>query len=130
MKGQPTARFSEEQMKELQEKGSFLWKQITYPSGKKRELRVGLGQIEERANVDIDSVANMKESRVLLLHGTSDQTIPFSDVLLFQKVIKNAQSCDLAAVEGANHFYKDKRVELCDVITNWIKKQPHQQSKL
>jgi pimeloyl-ACP methyl ester carboxylesterase len=42
--------------------------------------------------------------KVIIIHGTKDQLVPFSNVPFMEKESVNAKSIDVLAIEGANHF--------------------------
>jgi len=117
MKDQPNTRFTAEQLNDLKEKNCFLWMTVSYPSGKKRELYIRNGQIEERASLDMDVVTSIKFSTVLTIHGTNDTTIPQTDGIKYQQLIPNSQ---LILIEGANHSYSHHRNQVSETIKNWL----------
>ena len=41
---------------------------------------------------------------MIIIHGTKDQLVPFSNVPFMEKELINAKSIDVIAIEGANHF--------------------------
>lgn len=42
--------------------------------------------------------------KVIIIHGTKDQLVPYSNADFMQKAFINAQSVNLISIEGANHF--------------------------
>jgi pimeloyl-ACP methyl ester carboxylesterase len=44
------------------------------------------------------------QCKVVIIHGTKDQLVPFSNVPFMEKEFVNAKSIDVIAIEGANHF--------------------------
>lgn len=43
-------------------------------------------------------------SKVILIHGTKDQLVPFSNVAFMKREFSNIQSLKVIAIENANHF--------------------------
>ena len=120
MKQQPNSRFTEQQMNDLKEKNKFYWQTLTYPSGKKRDLYIRSGQMEERAAVDMNAVTSIKSSKVLIIHGTNDPIISHADGQMLQSLIPNSE---IKLVEGANHSYTHHRKQLDDTITEYLLKK-------
>src|SRR5690554_543299 len=93
MQKAPLGRFTPQQMKgetverrltsDLEEKGRFMWFKKKYPSGKERDLWVTKEGIENRATIDMTVIDKSPPSKVLIIHGTGDEVIPFqvSDLL-------------------------------------------------
>ncbi|XVE54072.1 hypothetical protein DITRI_Ditri03aG0052600 [Diplodiscus trichospermus] len=84
------------------------------------EYRVTEESLMERLRTDMHGACLKidKECRVLTVHGSADEIIPFEDALEFAKIIPNHQ---LQIVEGADHGYTLHQTELASVVLNFIK---------
>ncbi len=87
-------RLSEAQQQELKDRGETLWRS---------RWRLTAAAYQERALVDM-SVCRQIQSRVTIIHGTSDSLIPVQDAISFSRSIP----CnDLRLLEGASHDFRD-----------------------
>ncbi|PIA40223.1 hypothetical protein AQUCO_02500135v1 [Aquilegia coerulea] len=85
-----------------------VWYRITEESMMER-----LGTDMHAACLSIDN-----SSRVLSVHGSSDEAIPVEDAFEFSKIIPNHK---LHVIEGADHGYSKHQSELAEVVLNFIK---------
>ncbi|KAL6061974.1 Alpha/beta-Hydrolases superfamily protein [Balamuthia mandrillaris] len=112
------SRFSEEQLKEMEEKGKFMWRV------RDKYWEVTKEGYEERASVDMTVVRDI-QSKVLTIHGDSDEVIPLADAHMFHEHIPHHE---LQVIAGASHFYHGKYEELVAAIVRWLSKElnpPH-----
>jgi pimeloyl-ACP methyl ester carboxylesterase len=121
MNEQPNSRFTVEQMAELARVGRFLWRTERYPSGHERQLFITSKQIEERAAVDMNVVTQIRRSRVLVVHGTDDSTVPHEDAKKLHELMGARSS--LALIDGANHSYSQHNAQLLQTIGSWLSEQ-------
>lgn len=111
-------KYPKEKIKELNEKGflsinawgkSFkLYKKYFYD-------RVAYGDIRDKVRVIKDPV--------LIIHGTEDKDVPFSNSKKIISVLNKKSK--FMSIEGADHFFKEKthREKLIDSIVSWLKQQ-------
>ncbi|XP_050388130.1 uncharacterized protein LOC126805077 [Argentina anserina] len=59
-----------------------------------------------------------KDCRVLIVHGSADESTPFADAFEFAKIIPNHR---IHIVEGADHCYTSHQAELDTVVVDFIK---------
>jgi len=53
---------------------------------------------------DLKPLLKNIKSEILIIHGTKDQLVPYSNVAFIQKEFVNAKSMDLISIKDANHF--------------------------
>lgn len=53
---------------------------------------------------DLKPLLKNIKSEILIIHGTKDQLVPYSNVGFIQKEFVNAKSMDLISIKDANHF--------------------------
>ncbi|KAI7725650.1 hypothetical protein M8C21_001675, partial [Ambrosia artemisiifolia] len=95
----------------------------------KKELL--LGDMAEETAMQLLNI-NMHEAglrvdqdcRVLIVHGSADETNPVEDALEFAKIIPNNE---LRIIEGANHDYTNHRDELVSVVLEFLKDNMHRE---
>lgn len=69
-----------------------------------RKVEVGLHFLNELKESDIAKINYIEYAdKILILHGTKDEIVPFEDV----KAFANNNSIDFIAVEGADHRFTD-----------------------
>lgn len=84
---------------EAVEKG-FTWMRFEW----REPLRLGKKWIDEADSMDVLSYAAKARAPICSIHGTLDDTVPFSDSEKVQAVAKNRKS-RLVAIEGADHTF-------------------------
>mmetsp|Transcript_15137 Transcript_15137/g.23858 ORF Transcript_15137/g.23858 Transcript_15137/m.23858 type:complete len:316 (+) Transcript_15137:2-949(+) len=94
---QAKGRFTEEQIQQLEQEGSFLWE----AGGK--QYPVTQQDFEERRQIDVSLVQNIKRAKVLTIHGSEDATIPVADAYEWGNLIENHS---LEVIEGASHSFR------------------------
>eukprot|EP00123_Amoebidium_parasiticum_P009279 comp19381_c0_seq1/m.22360 comp19381_c0_seq1/g.22360 ORF comp19381_c0_seq1/g.22360 comp19381_c0_seq1/m.22360 type:complete len:260 (-) comp19381_c0_seq1:166-945(-) len=109
----PASRFTPQQQEDLRTQG------YTYTNGGGgRQFRITQSGIDERLRVDMSGASRIS-SKVLLVHGTADETIPCSEVHVFASLIP---SNEVRLVEGANHSFTEQNMwmSLCRVVQDWM----------
>ena len=78
-------------------------------------------ELDERTAIEMDAVvARIKhETRVLLVHGTADEIIPFADAEAMAVRFRETHhpSFELLPVDGANHFFNASQTHVHTIIT-------------
>mmetsp|Transcript_28693 Transcript_28693/g.37617 ORF Transcript_28693/g.37617 Transcript_28693/m.37617 type:complete len:316 (+) Transcript_28693:35-982(+) len=97
MMTQAKGRFTDEQMRQLEEEGSFMWEV------KGNQYPVTQQDYEERRQLDVSVTQNIQRGKVLTIHGTADETIPVGDAYEWDNVIPNHR---LQVIEGAGHSFR------------------------
>ena len=106
----PKGRFTDEQIRLLDDEGSFLW----FKRGV-REFVVAKEACERRADMDIPGLVKTINSRhpsvkFTVIHGSDDTTVPVEDGRAFNDAIDD---CRYLEIEGANHgFNGTKHLEV------------------
>src|SRR5690606_17334680 len=68
-----------------------------------------LGTITSLLDIHVDrTFLQQQESHILIIHGTADEHIPFSNS---EQIVSLLPCASLAAIEGADHSYKNKEHE-------------------
>ena len=68
---------------------------------------------------DLKPLLKNIKSEILIIHGTKDQLVPYSNVAFIQKEFVNAKSMDLISIRDANHFIPWTHFEtIRDVLMN------------
>ena len=70
--------------------------------------------------VEMKPTLNNIKSKVLIIHGTKDPLVPYSNMNFMLKEFTNAKTMDTISIKGANHFipwehYKTIRNALLDL---------------
>ncbi|KAL1918467.1 uncharacterized protein VTP21DRAFT_3127 [Calcarisporiella thermophila] len=116
----PSFRFSDEQRKSLAEQGSFVWCPMPING---RDYVVTREDMEKRCSLDMSIVARIDggRTRVLIIHGECDKTIPVKDAYKFQEMIENSE---LQVVPGADHMFRteEEARQLLDALNGWLAK--------
>lgn len=79
--------------------------------------------MEERRSLDMGTVSRaIQKSQVLTIHGQDDKTIPYTDALEFDKLVKHHQ---VHIIKDANHNFTDPQhaEELIQVAIAFITAQ-------
>ncbi|XP_006303179.2 uncharacterized protein LOC17900089 [Capsella rubella] len=84
------------------------------------KYRVTKESLMERLNTDMHEVCLKidKECRVLTVHGSADEIIPWEDAKEFEKIIHNHK---LEILEGADHCYTKHLSQLVTTVMEFIK---------
>ncbi|RUP44655.1 Alpha/Beta hydrolase protein [Jimgerdemannia flammicorona] len=107
----PIDRFTADQRRELEEKGSFVW--LTYGWDVVREYVVRKEDLERRTTMDMSGVARIDRTRtrVLTVHGSADEIVPVKDAYAFEGMLNEGgpdgkvKCHELVIVEGAGHSF-------------------------
>lgn len=129
--GAPINRFTPTQMEELKTKGSFTW--LQYPGGpwpsrpEIRDYKITQEDIDvQPGSNELHSLADLPEgTRVLLLHGTSDGSVPIENAhKSYNAISKGSALCDLWIMDGIGHFWDREGEEtmLRDMLFLWLRK--------
>ncbi|PON42619.1 Alpha/beta hydrolase fold [Trema orientale] len=113
--------FGEDFMQRLKENGCIEAKDKNGSTG----YRVTEESLVNHLNTDMHAACLQidKEWRVLIIHGSADETIPIEDALEFAKIIPNHI---LGIVEGADHGYSSHQVEVASIVLEFIKESLEQ----
>lgn len=116
------------------ERGYYEWN-VTV-NRKPKSVRIYPESVRAFAEYPIHSYAAdfPAASPCLLLHGTSDETVPCADVGYYlnllngradrvQAAATNTALTQVHLVEGGNHMFRGKYQEVVDIITNWYRSQ-------
>eukprot|EP00741_Cyanophora_paradoxa_P021369 tig00021350_g20628.t1 len=106
-------RFSAEQMAALEAAGSFHWE----PSPGARVL-VDKAAIRERETLDMAAAARAVSARVLIVHGTADNTVPVEDAASYAALL---ESHELELVEGAGHSFVGHEARVADAVARFFR---------
>lgn len=109
----PTQRFTEEQLRNLETEGQFIWKRYKTEGGTKDvDYVVTRNDLQRRAALDMRAVSQevavlQREGfiRILSVHGSNDRVIPMADAYQYAEMWQDP-SC-LMMVEGMDHFYEN-----------------------
>ncbi|PIA41806.1 hypothetical protein AQUCO_02200320v1 [Aquilegia coerulea] len=84
------------------------------------QYRITEESLMERLGIDMHAacLSIKHSSRVLTVHGSSDEVIPVEDAFEFAKIIPNHK---LHIIEGSDHGYSKHQAELAGVVLNFIK---------
>lgn len=114
--GKPEKRFSPEELAEAKEKGFFMWKF----HGK--EWKITQSALDERRTMDprvtVRAISPERACRVLQVHGTADDSTPPAEAEVVRAIIPGAE---VKYIEGTNHFFTSKEVELSNTVRDWLK---------
>lgn len=105
---------------EAVEKG-YTWMRFEW----REPLKLGKKWIDEADSMDVLSYAAKARAPICSIHGTLDDTVPFSDSEKVQSVAKNRKS-RLVAIEGADHTFNvfsgdlSKYEELAAATVAWF----------
>lgn len=125
----PTMRFTKEQQREMEEKGSFVWK--TYGRGEYvREYIVRKQDLEERKNLNMAAAAcriDAARTRILTVHGKADETVPVEDAWGFERILNagDVKCNEVVLVEGAGHSFSSEEEQkgLVEAVSEWVARQ-------
>lgn len=116
--GKPEKRFTPEELAEAKEKGFFMWKF----HGK--EWKITQSAIDERRTMDpritVRAIPPGRAHRMLQVHGTIDTSTPTPEAEVVRTLIPGAE---VKLIEGANHFFATKEVELANIVRDWLKEK-------
>lgn len=110
---QAESRFTAEELGMAREKGSFEW----FKYGKK--WKITQGDIDERRALDskMKSGLTMIRCPVLHVHGTADEMVTVEDAKVVGGLVPRAE---VQLLDGANHFFVGREVELCFRVCLWL----------
>src|SRR3989338_4229217 len=111
-------RYGKEGMEEWKQKGQALYD----PKQHKRGLVLNYSFVEDYQGYDAYAAAQTILIPTLILHGTQDQIVPFSQSQKLSTLIPNVT---FRAVEGADHSYtqEDKFQQMVQLIADFIIKE-------
>jgi uncharacterized protein len=108
-------RFSQQQLNELKEKGSFIVR--TLSNG---DFRITQQSIDRRRQIDMKQIENIRQSNILLIWGDQDDVIPGDDIHLFHSQLQANRKTSMSIVPGANHCFTGHENELIARIQCWM----------
>ncbi|KAK7329683.1 hypothetical protein VNO77_23858 [Canavalia gladiata] len=116
LKGALERYFGKDYMERIRKKGFIPFNKILELG----ELRITEESLKDRLNINMheECLQIDRECRVFTVHGNADSLIPVEDAFEFAKILPNHK---LHIIEGADHIYRDHRVELESVVVNFIK---------
>ncbi len=111
------SRYTEEQLKELQDTGKI----TVIREGAVREKVVVDGQmVEDRANVNQEKLAQGIVFPVLFIHGDQDERVPLDDS---KRIVELSDGeAELYIPKGEGHVFKEKLGEIVERTTSWFVK--------
>ncbi|ORX95987.1 alpha/beta-hydrolase [Basidiobolus meristosporus CBS 931.73] len=119
----PMHRFTPGQRKELEERGSFVWRKYLHNTEEK-DFVVSQEDLTKKKNTDMSVVRNIDRERVRVLsvHGEDDTTIPVQEVHMYDEVLGPKPYHEVAVIKGATHFFRapEEQQQLGKVVNDWI----------
>ncbi|KAG9299883.1 hypothetical protein G9A89_005412 [Geosiphon pyriformis] len=116
------SRFTNEQLKELQEKGSFVWGM--YGQNKDREYVIRQEDLKKRAALDMSVTRNINKAkvRVLTVHGSEDETCPVQGAYKYDQLLGPEPHHRLTIIDGATHKWvtDEEKKALGKVVNTWL----------
>eukprot|EP00976_Prorocentrum_cordatum_P008826 176044-Prorocentrum_minimum.AAC.2 len=108
-------RFGPENMNKIEAEGFILQKD------RLGEYKVTKESIEERRNLDMSTVANIR-AKVLTIHGTKDAVIPVVDAQEFDDLFADVEPpCHtLQIIEEADHVFTQHGKELGEAVVSYL----------
>lgn len=82
-----------------------------------KRFRFDRTSVEQRLGLNMDMICHKVSGNILLIHGTSDDIIPYQDSLKIYENI-NPLSKKVHIVEGTDHFFSNKLDEVIRHINN------------
>nr|MDO8134133.1 prolyl oligopeptidase family serine peptidase [Candidatus Njordarchaeum guaymaensis] len=72
--------------------------------------------------LDVVDYARRISIPVLLVHGTADEWVPYSESEKIHKAMENSKEKALHLIEGANHLYTGKGKAVISIVTTFLTK--------
>jgi alpha/beta superfamily hydrolase len=57
---------------------------------------------------------------VLLVHGSADQTVPYSDSKQIYEALEKSEEKDIELIDGANHLYSGKGKTVVSIVSTFL----------
>ncbi len=112
-----TKNFTEEQLKELKEKG-FITK--TRDKGVRKIFITDKQMFEDRKHINQEELLKNVKCPVLIIHGDKDDRVPLKDS---KKAIKYlSKESKLEIIKGADHGFYEHLDNLIELTTAWFSK--------
>lgn len=82
-------------------------------------VSLGRNYAEVAQTIDAEAAIRAYEGPVLIIHGTADATVPFSDA---EQAAKLYRHCTLVPIEGDTHCYDRHLEQVTEAIRAWMPK--------
>ena len=108
-------RFSQEQLEQLKNNGSFLIKTM-----KDGDFQITSEGIDRRKNIDLRQIEKVRHAKVLNIWGDQDTVIPNDDIYMYHNHLQGTKETKMIIVPDADHCFTDTENILIRLIQPWI----------
>ncbi|MBW2973397.1 alpha/beta fold hydrolase [Candidatus Woesearchaeota archaeon] len=116
-KENPRARYTAEQLQELDEKGHITY---TKDKGFRKTIIIDKQMLEDRTTVDTEKILSHIKCPVLIIHGDADTRVPLEGSKKAMQYLPLESR--LVIIPGANHTFENHSGELISTTVDWFKK--------
>jgi len=108
-------KYSEEQLKELNEKG-YITK--IRNKGVRKKILIDKQMLEDRENINQDKLLKDVKCPILIIHGKEDESVPPTDSVEAVKLLSEESKLEL--IDNADHSSYGSMEIIAKLINNWF----------